>query len=299
MDGAPADPTRRGEPKVAAVLVSYNTRELLLDALRSLRADGVEDIVVVDNASTDGSARAVPLHDPEVTVLENPRNLGFAAAANRGIAGCAAPYVLLLNPDARVSPGTVGALADALDEDPGLAVVGPRIENPDGTRYPSVRRFPGLLTAVGHAFGWFVDPANRFTRRYRMVDWDATAPADVDWVSGTCALVRQAAFRAVGGFDERYFMYVEDVDLCRRLWDAGWRVGYRPVGPVVHVVGAASELAPYRMIVEHHRSLYRYAARHAGPRTRALLPLVAAGLVVRTVLSCVQRRVRGRAPAAV
>ena len=278
---------------VAAVIVNYNVRDHLLACVHSLRDEGVRDIVVVDNDSRDGSGPALAAADPEARFIPAGANLGFGTAANRGVAATNASRVLILNPDAVVEPGSVKALLAALDGDRGLAVVGPRVDNPDGTRYPSTRRFPDLGVAVGHAFLGLVRPGNRFTRRYRMLDCDPDRVGDVDWVSGTCMLVRRSAFDAVGGFDETYFMYVEDVDLCWRLRQAGWRIGYEPGAGVVHTVGASSERAPYRMIAAHHRSLLRFAMRSTtGPR-RLLLPLIAVGLAVRTVLAWAQRAWRG------
>jgi len=264
-------------------VVSFNSRECLPDCVRSLRAEGVGDIVVVDNASSDGSAEAVRACDAEVTVLSTGANLGFGSAVNRGVESATGDYLLVMNPDTVVGAGTVVALSEALGGDAGLAAVGPRIENTDGTLYPSVRSFPNLLVATGHAFLGLFWPTNPFSRRYRMLDWDHDRPAhDLDWVSGACMLVRRSAFEAVGGFDEGYFMYVEDVDLCWRLGRAGWRIGYEPAGRVIHALGASSRLMPYRMIAAHHRSLLRFASKTSvGPR-RGLLPLVAAGLGLRT-----------------
>ena len=204
-------------------------------------------------------------------------------------------YLAVLNPDVVVEPGTTKALADALDRDRGLGAVGPRVDNPDGSLYPSARAFPTLGDAVGHAFLGFVAPDNRFSRRYRLLDWDHGSARDVDWVSGTFVLLRREALAETGRFDEGYFMYVEDVDLCWRLWQAGWRVGYEPAGRVIHTVGASSELAPYRMIVAHHRSLLRFSSRTARGFRRLVLPVVAAGL---TVLAWLQRARRGRPHAA-
>ena len=268
----------------SAVVVSYNSATYLPDCLRSLRSEGVADVVVVDNASSDGSVEVAGAVDPEARVIETGANLGFGSAANRGVAATLSEYVLILNPDTVVEPGTVKALSEAFDRDPGLAVVGPRMENLDGTVYPSVRRFPALGVAAGHAFLGLVWPANPYTRRYRMLDWNHDHPAaDVDWVGGACVLVRRAAFDVVGGFDEAYFMYVEDVDLCWRLGQAGWRIGYEPAGRVVHALGGSSRLVPYRMIAEHHRSLLRFVSKSTeGPR-RAMVPVVAAGLAVRTL----------------
>jgi N-acetylglucosaminyl-diphospho-decaprenol L-rhamnosyltransferase len=278
---------------VAAVIVNYNVRDHLLACVRSLRDEGVDEIVVVDNDSRDGSGPALAAADANVRFLPAGANLGFGTAANRGVAATGASRLLILNPDAVVEPGCVKSLVAVLDGDDGLAVVGPRVDNPDGTRYPSARRFPDLGVAAGHAFLGLVRPGNRFTRRYRMLDRDPDRAGDVDWVSGTCMLVRRAAFDAVGGFDEAYFMYVEDVDLCWRLRRAGWRVGYEPAAGVVHTVGASSERAPYRMIAAHHRSLLRFAVRSTTGGRRLLLPLVAVGLSVRTVLAWVQRAWRG------
>ena len=278
---------------VAAVIVNYNVRDHLLACVRSLRDEGVDEIVVVDNDSRDGSGPALAAADADVRFIPAGANLGFGTAANRGVAATGASRLLILNPDADEEPGCVKSLVAVLDGDDGLAVVGPRVDDPDGTRYPSARRVPDLGVAAGHAFLGLVRPGNRFTRRYRMLDRDPDRAGDVDWVSGTCMLVRRAAFDAVGGFDEAYFMYVEDVDLCWRLRRAGWRVGYEPAAGVVHTVGASSERAPYRMIAAHHRSLLRFAVRSTAGRRRLLLPLVAVGLSVRTVLAWVQRAWRG------
>lgn len=280
---------------ISAVIVSYNSAAYLPDCLRSLRSEGVDDVVVVDNASTDGSVGVVRATDPGATVVEAGANLGFGTAANRGVAAAGGEYVLILNPDTVVEPGTVKALSEALDRDPGLAAVGPRMENLDGSLYPSVRRFPDLTVAVGHAFLGLVWPGNPATRRYRMLDWDHDRPAsDVDWVGGACMLVRRRAFDVVAGFDEEYFMYVEDVDLCWRLGQAGWRIGYEPGARVVHALGGSSRAAPYRMIAEHHRSLYRFVSKSSAGARRGLLPAVAAGLAVRTVAAWAHHALGGR-----
>ena len=285
-------------PRVSAVIVNYNARDHLVACVRSLRDDGVTEVIVADNGSTDGSLGALAGSDPGVVLVATGGNLGFGAAANRGLAVATGEYVVVLNPDVLVEPGTMKMLSDAADREPGLAAVGPRVENLDGSLYPSARTFPDLVDAAGHAFLGFVLPGNRFSRRYRMLDWDHASARDVDWVSGTCMLLRPVALTQVGAFDEGYFMYVEDVDLCWRLWQGGWRVGYEPAGRVVHTIGASSEQAPYRMILAHHRSLFRFSAKTADPARRLLLPLVAAGLAVRTVLAWLQRARRGRPHAA-
>jgi N-acetylglucosaminyl-diphospho-decaprenol L-rhamnosyltransferase len=289
--------TEPARDDVAAVVVSYNVRDLLLRCIRSLRADGLQRIVVVDNASADGTPAAVAA-EPDIDLVELERNVGFAGGANRGVARTDTPYVALVNPDEVVEPGCTATLVEALERDPGLALVGPRITTPDGRVYPSVRHFPGLVDAAGHAFLYLVWPDNPFSRRYRMVDWDHAEARDVDWVATTHVVVRRAAWDSVGGFDEGYFMYMEDADLCRRLRDAGWKLGYEPAAAVMHEIGRSTDQTPYRMIVAHHRSLWRYAVKTSTGWRRALLPLIAPALVVRVGLACVHRAIRRRPHAA-
>jgi N-acetylglucosaminyl-diphospho-decaprenol L-rhamnosyltransferase len=284
--------------EVTAVLVSYNTRDLVLRCIASLRADGVQSIVMVDNASPDDSAAAVRQREPDVRVVDSGGNLGFGGGVNVGVAEASSEYVLVTTPDVLVGLGSTKVLVEALDEAPDVGLVGPRVVTPDGRLYPSVRRFPNLLDAAGHAFLNFVWPTNPFSRRYRMLDWDHAAAADVDWVAGTHFLVRRTAWDAVGGFDPAFFMFVEDVDLCWRLHEAGWRVRYEPAAEVQHEVSAATDKVPYRMIAAHHRSIYHFNHKRMKGAKRALLPVIAAGLAVRTTLAWVQRAWRKKPHAA-
>lgn len=274
---------------VSAVVVNYNARDHLLECVRSLRAEGVADVVVADNASEDGSDVALARSDPAARFLGTGGNLGYGAAANRGAAAAAGDLLLVCNSDVVVEPGAVKALAAVLEADPGVAIVGPRVENLDGTLYPSPRTFPDLGVAAGHAFLGRVLPRNHYTRQYRMLDWDRDHRAEADWVSGACFVARRSAWDSLGGFDEAYFMYAEDVDLCWRAHRAGWKVVFEPAARVVHVQGVSSDLHPYRMIVAHHRSLLRFYRRTASRRQAALLPVVGAGLVARAGLLCIQR----------
>jgi N-acetylglucosaminyl-diphospho-decaprenol L-rhamnosyltransferase len=281
---------------VSAVVVNYNAKEYLLECLRSLRAEGVADIVVADNASTDGAEEAVQVADPEVRYVQTGANLGYGPGVNRG-AACTDPSsgaLLCMNPDAWLQPGALKAMLAALEARPDVGIVGPRIEDPDGTLYPSVREFPNLVDSVGHAVLGMVWGGNPFTRRYRMLDWDHEGAADVDWVSGACFLVRRSCWDAIGGFDEGYFMYAEDMDLCWRARRAGWEIAYEPSAVAVHVQGASTDRHPYRMIAAHHRALFRFAARTSAGPERLLLPVMALGLLLRTPLAWAHRVIAGR-----
>lgn len=278
--------------------MSYQAGPHLEGCVRSLLADtsagSSPEVVVVDNGSTDGSPEALERSCPGVPVLRPGANLGYARAANLGIAATHAPVVAVCNPDLVVEAGTGAALVDRLDRDPRLGAVGPRIRNPDGSVYPSARRVPSLVDAVGHGLLGLVWRSNPFTRRYRELDADPDRSRDVDWVSGAAIWLRREALDAVGGWDERYFMYVEDVDLCWRLRQADWRVAYEPAGDVVHVQGVSTAARPFRMIVEHHRSLWRFAARRwRGPRRLLLVP-AAVYLAVRAGLAMLANLLPGK-----
>ena len=278
--------------RVSAVVVTHNDREHLLDCVRSLRSEGVTDVVVADNDSSDGSAEALAAMDPDVTFVPTGGNLGYPIAAHIGVSRTWGELLVICNSDITLEPGAIDAMASALDADDRVAVVGPRIENPDGSVYPSPRKFPGLAEAVGHAFMGLFALGNRFTRRYRMEDWQHQ-PGPVDWVSGACFMCSRRSWDALGGLDEAYFLYAEDIDLCWRAWQAGWKVVFEPAARVVHVGAATTSLAPYRFIVLHHRSALRFARRYLTGWRRALLPIVVAGLGGRLALACAQRAVRG------
>ena len=282
----------------AAVVVNYNAGPVLGDCVASVLAQEPRpELVVVDNASTDGSVERLLQAQYDVRVVRSGGNLGYARAANLGIAATDAPVVAVLNPDTVLAPGAGRVLTARFAAEADLGALGPRLHNPDGSVYPSARRVPGVVEAVGHGLLFFVWPDNPFSRRYRETGADPTRPRDVDWVSGAAIWLRRAALDTVGGWDERYFMYVEDVDLCWRLRRAGWRVAYEPGGSVEHLLGVSTASRPYRMIAEHHRSLLRFAAvRFTGPR-RALLGPAAAFLAARGALAMAHHRFGGHPPA--
>ena len=277
--------------RTAAVVVNYESGPALARCVADLTTCGLAAVVVVDNGSTDGSLSAAVAATPGIEVVDPGENLGYGAAANRGVAATTSELVLVCNPDLEIPADAVAALVAALDADPGRALAGPLIRTPSGDRYPSARRFPSLVDAGGHALLGIFAPDNRFTRNYQRSELDAPGDAalDVDWVSGACFLVRRDAFEQVGGFDESYFMYLEEVDLCWRLARAGWKVTYAPDAEVTHLQGRSTDRHPYRMILEHHRSLLRFASRSSEGWRTALLPLVALGVAARFGLACLAR----------
>lgn len=271
--------------EVGAVVVNYNAGELLIGCVQSLRRAGVEEIIVVDNGSDDGSLVALAAADPDVLLVPTGHNSGYGAAANRGVAMLETEFAVVANPDLVVDQACVARLVDVLTADGEVALVGPTIREPSGARYPSARTIPSLADAAGHALLGLFAPANRWSARYRGDGIDRTVAGDAEWVSGAFVAVRVVAFESVGGFDEAYFMYVEDLDLCWRLGRAGWRVRYEPSAEVTHVQGHSSRRHPYRMLLAHHRSTMRFAQRSSVGLRRALLPLTAALLAIRLLLA--------------
>lgn len=275
--------------RVSAVVVNHEAGDVLLGCVASLRAEGVRDVTVVDNASSDRSGEALVSVDGKVRLVQTGTNRGYGAAANRGVDVSACELVLISNPDVVVHPGAVAALVEVFDADPNLAIAGPAMLDPDGSRYPSARRFPSLVDAAGHALLGDLVPENPFTRRYRMGYLDAEEVTEVDWVSGACFLARRRALEELGGFDESYFMYAEDTDLCWRARRAGWGVLYVPAAVVTHVQGISTARRPYRMLVAHHRSVFRFATRTERGWHRLALPPMAVFLALRLGVKCARQ----------
>jgi N-acetylglucosaminyl-diphospho-decaprenol L-rhamnosyltransferase len=287
-----------GSVAAAAVVVNYYADNCLKRCLDSIQAGGVGDVVVVDNGSVDGSRSLVEAAG--ASWVEAGGNVGYGRAANLGAATpgpSEARYLLICNPDLVVETGAIAAMVGTLDAHPLVGAVGPKMVNPDGSLYPSARSFPRLLDAVGHGVFGQIAPRNRFSRRYRLLDWDHAEAADVDWISGACFLARREAWDDIGGFDPSYFMYMEDVDLCWRLGRAGWRVRYDPVAEVLHVQGVSADLHPYRMLAAHHVSMWRFAWRTTTGLQRLALPLVGVGLIGRLAMTAGHRRIQGTIPA--
>ncbi len=249
---------------MAVIVCNYNTGQYLSRCLRSAAescGDARLEVVVVDNDSRDGSAVQAVRASPEVRLIQNPSNRGFAAAVNQGIRATTAPFVLLLNPDAEILAGTLGGFLKIARERPNAAAIGPVVRDPDGSIYPSARKVPTVMEALGHCFVGPFRPDNRFSRAYTMADWGRRSERQVEWVSGSCMLLRREALERVGLFDERFFLYVEDVDMCRRLRGAGWDVLFSPELEVVHV-GGVSTGRSRRMTLEHSRSIYKYFVKY-------------------------------------
>ena len=257
-------------PAASIVIVNYNAGSHVRRCLASVTAHAAlpVEIVVVDNASSDGSLEHLP-REPGIHVLRNTVNIGFGAAVNQGVRATTGSLVLVLNPDCELTAGALPRLVRESVMEPGCAVVAPIVFNEDGSYQGNARGDPGMLAGL-------LGRSRALTRRFprlavgtqQVVPADAAGEASsipVDWVSGACLLARREAFEHVGGFDEGYFLFWEDADLCRRLRGAGFTIRFCPEARVVHTVGVSRRTAPERAIRAFHQGAERYYTTHVAP----------------------------------
>jgi len=280
------------------VIVNHESGEHLRRCLAALPAalgETVVEVVVVDNASTDDDLDRLAAANPSIKLIRNLENRGYGRACNQGVTATSAPFVCFLNPDTIPAPGCLEKMVARMSGDAAAGAIGPSIYNSDGTLYPSCRVIPSLPVALGHAFFGLVWPNNPFTRRYQLGNWDHKSDREVDWISGAAMLIRREAFMQAGGFDEGFFMYAEDVDLCDRLRNAAWKIIYQPEARMTHHAAGSTRRAPYRMIRHHHFSLIRYAYNKTKGSCRILaLPFVAAALLARMGLLWLKKAMGGK-----
>jgi hypothetical protein len=254
---------------LSVVIVSWNTRDLLLECLAALerrqsstgRSPLVQELLVVDNGSEDGSATAVREHFPGVRLIELSDNIGFAAGCNAGIREARGRHVLLLNSDAVVCDGALERCVAYLDANPRVGIVGPQLLNPDGSKQNSIHNFPRVATEFipKGAFQFL------FRRRFPSRRWTDDEPLEVEAIVGAALFVRRQVIEGVGGLAEDYFFFLEETDWCWRVRDAGWRVHFLPTAFVKHLSGASSKKKnPALTRIEYHRSLYHFYRKHRG-----------------------------------
>jgi GT2 family glycosyltransferase len=252
-------------PLISAVVVTYNSAACVGRCLESVSAHTASpfETIVVDNASSDGTVTLVERDHPEAKVVRRRRNGGLSAAINDGVGASAGEYVVVLNPDVRFDEDVLSSLAAYLPEHPDAGIVAPKLLDEDGTVQMSCRSFPGYSTALFNRYSLLTRlfPGNRRSRDYLMADFDHASVRDVDWVSGAALMIPRRVFDEVGGWDPGFFMFNEDVDLCRRVHDRGYRVVYNPTVAVYHAIGVSKSRAP-RMILARHRSMWRYYRKH-------------------------------------
>ena len=248
--------------KLSIIIVNWNTRDLLSDCLTSVNEPALDidlEVIVVDNASSDGSQKMVQNQFPEVNLISNSNNPGFAKANNQALRLCTGKYVLLLNPDAIVKPGAIEELVNFLDDFPEAGAAGARLLNPDGSLQRSTSPKPTVFREFWRLF--HLDNLIYFAK-YPMHHWNIDQIREVDILKGACLIIRREALDGVGLLDEEYFMYSEEVDLCTRLTQAGWHLYWVPSAEVVHFGGQSTQQVAEEMFLRLYEGKIMYFRKH-------------------------------------
>ncbi len=260
---------------ISVTICSWNTQADLracLSSLESLKEQSRFEVIVVDNASHDGSPDMVESEFPWVRLFRMDKNLGFTRGHNYALRERKAPHAFVLNSDTVVHDGALQTLLRFYQDNRECGIIGPKLLNPDGSLQYSCRRFPNppaalfRNTPLGKLF-----PNNKFTREYLMTDWKHSEPRDVDWVSGAAFFVSKDVIDKVGMFDEGFGMFCEDVDWCFRAWKHGFKVTYLPTAEVTHAIGRSTDQVPNKMIIRFHRSMLRFYRINMLPKMFVLL----------------------------
>lgn len=253
----------------AVCIVAWRSRDLLRRCLRSVAgAPEAAEVVVVDNASGDGTAEMVQQEFPGVRLIANESNRGFAAGNNQAIEATRAPFVLLLNPDTEVQEGALAALLDVFAEDERVGAAAPQLLLPDGRVQQSCRGFPEPIPVLAEAVGLArLFPRSKMLGAYRMRGWGHDTRREVDQPMASALALRREALDEVGPFDEDFPLYFNDVDLCYRLKEAGWKILFEPKAKVLHHHGHSTRQVRARAVVESHRGLIRFYRKHYRGRT--------------------------------
>ncbi|MEW5868446.1 MAG: glycosyltransferase family 2 protein [Chloroflexota bacterium] len=256
--------------QLSILIVSWNTRTLLEACLDSVRRElhaspGLEsEIIVVDNASSDGSLEMIQQGYPECPLIANKHNRGFGAANNQAAAAAQGDFLLLLNPDTLLHPGLIAGLVEHLEKHPELGAVGPRVLNPDGSLQSSAHPTPTLFREAWRLFHLDnLAPISQYPAKF----FETSLARPVDILKGACILLRRAALQGEKLFDERFFMYSEEVDLCLRLRQAGWQIHWLPTVSLVHYGGQSTQQIPEQMFLELYRNKVKFFRKHYGDGT--------------------------------
>jgi GT2 family glycosyltransferase len=255
--------------KLSIVILCWNDMKVIGDCLRSIYSEtqGIDiEVIVSDNGSTDGSVEFIHQHYPLARVLENGRNLGFARGNNEGIAQSSGQYILILNPDTIIHDGALEKWIAFADQHPEAGAFGCRVLNVDGSFQHSGRPFPTIWRSWVAAL--YLRPLAYFSDLFISdiyTGWNGMTQRLIDWQSGCCVMFRGDLLKKLGGFDGQFFYHFEEVDLCRRVWDAGFSIVYTPEAVITHLGGQSVNRFPLRFELEKYRSRYRYFYKHFGP----------------------------------
>lgn len=275
--------------EIDIIIITYNSTDCLRQCLKSIfeNQDDIHlNIYVINNYPSEHIDRA-SIGFPNVNVINSKRNYGFSKAVNRALFNTSSEFICILNPDTIVKENSFKNCVEFLLDNKKIGIIGPRICNSNGSYQGSARSFPTLLTAFFGRTSWLTKayPNNSLSKKNMVnIDYYGNEPLEVDWVSGACMIVRRDAINNIGAMDERFFMYWEDADWCRRMRMGGWKVVYYPRTTIVHTCGQSSKTRPLKSILHFHKSCYQLYEKYNPSYKAILLPAVLLGLSLRVIL---------------
>ena len=248
------------------IIVNYRSSRELLRCLESIRASefsGEKEILVIDNSDVDSGIPIVRETFPEINLIRNEENIGFGRACNQAAKLATGRHLFFVNPDATLDPQTTASLSCYLDDHPKAGAAGPKVLNQDGTLQFSCRRFPTIWSGLFNRYSLFTRlfPNNKYSRHYLMSNMDHNATQTVDWISGCCLMVKNDVFNKAGMFDEKFFLFIEDVDLCKAIWANGFEVVYHPETSITHI-SSMNQRASINSIIKRHQGMSHYHRKY-------------------------------------
>ena len=253
--------------ELSIITVNYHHSHLLRDSLESVHLTVKEiqfEVIVVDNSFKDEGLESVLNQFPETRLIDNSTNLGFACANNQGAEVAKGDFLLFINPDTIIKEGAIEAMLEHLRSNPSVGIIGPKVLNPNGTIQYSCRKFPTIWSGLFNRYSLMTRlfPNNRYSRDYLMSDYDHSWTRSVDWVSGCCMMIPAPIFKKINGFDENYFLFIEDIDLCQAMKKEGYLVNYFPSAQIFHKISSSNARINPQTIIKRHKGMIYYYKKH-------------------------------------
>jgi N-acetylglucosaminyl-diphospho-decaprenol L-rhamnosyltransferase len=252
---------------LSIIIVNYNHSHMLKDCLESVNRTVKKiqfEIILIDNSSQDEGLEAILKHYPETRLINNLKNVGFACANNQGAKIASSDFLFFINPDTIMTEGTVESMLDYIRLDSSIGILAPKVLNPDQTIQYSCRRFPTVWSGLFNRYSLTTRlfPSNPYSTNYLMLDYSHDSTRSVDWVSGCCMMINNSAFKQVKGFDENYFLFIEDVDICQVIKKKGFRIVYFPEAKIFHKISSSNSRLTPQTIIKRHQGMIYYNQKH-------------------------------------
>jgi N-acetylglucosaminyl-diphospho-decaprenol L-rhamnosyltransferase len=252
---------------LSIIIVNYHSSQMLGDCLESINLTIQKiqfEVILIDNSSEDEGLASILKSYPNTLFINNSKNTGFARANNQGAKIASGDFLIFINPDTIMTEGAIESMLDYIRSDSSIGIIGPKVLNPDQTIQYSCRKFPTIWSGLFNRYSLMTRlfPNNRYSRDYLMLDYDHNSIRSVDWVSGCCMMIPVSTFKKINGFDENYFLFIEDVDLCHAVKEVDLRVVYFSNSKIFHKISSSNSQATFRVIIKRHQGMIYYNQKH-------------------------------------